>query len=593
MDEEVAQKLADLDARLRVIEKMAGIGVAPPATPPAPEPSGPPPDRAAAPPVMAPPRDVESLIGAHWLNRIGIAAVLVGVAYFLKYAFENEWIGPAARVGIGIAIGAAILAWSERFHARGYFLFSHTLKVVSVGVLYLSIWAASQTYSLIGDGTAFAAMAVVTIVLAALAVRHKSEFIAGLAMTSGFLTPVLLSTGTNREVSLFAYVALLDVAALALVVFFPWVRALLVSFIGTQMLFIGWYSAYYSTSQQARTIAFATLFMIIFALVPVLRRWSERLADQVIIMLPFLNALAYFIALSWMLSRDLHRLAYYATALAGFFLAIAVIPVIPSPAPSLIPSPEEGEGPGRGQDGTPLPDPSLRLGMTPISAAHIAIALGFITIAIPLRFDEFSITIGWMAEAAALLVLAMQPLSAPARRAFRILGSIALGLALFRLLLIDRFHPAHIFWNMRALLYAMAVAIFAGISLAASRSRNAHLWRFATTMAHALALIGLTAEVRDAFRGASIVRNFAMSALWMAYGAVLMVAGFRLRQSFLRWLALALLGITTVKVFLVDLSQLERIYRVASFLALGVLLLAISFAYQRKWLTVPPDDAGA
>jgi uncharacterized membrane protein len=118
-------------------------------------------------------------------------------------------VGPAARVVIGVAIGAALLVWSERFHARGYFLFSHTLKVVSVGILYLSIWAASQTYSLVGDGTAFAAMTIVTAALVVLAVRHRSEFIAGLAMTSGFLTPVLLSTGTNREVALFSYVALL------------------------------------------------------------------------------------------------------------------------------------------------------------------------------------------------------------------------------------------------------------------------------------------------------------------------------------------------------------------------------------------------
>lgn len=541
MDEEVGQKLADLEARLRVIERMAGIGVEPKPVEVPPPPVAP-----------KPPRNVESLIGAHWLNRIGIAAVLVGVAYFLKYAVENEWIGPAARVGIGIAIGAAILAWSERFHARGYFLFSHTLKVVSVGVLYLSIWAASQTYALIGDGAAFAAMAAVTAVLVAFAVRHKSEFIAGLAMTSGFLTPVLLSTGTNREVSLFAYIALLDVAACALVMFFPWVRALVVAFIGTLFLYVGWYSSYYTAAQQSRTIAFATLFMLIFALVPVLHRWSDRLDDALLLLLPFGNAFVYFAQIAWMLSGDKQRLAYYATALAAFFLAIAV---------------------------------ALR---DHLGAAHLAIALGFMTIAIPLRFATFSITIGWFAEAAVLLLLSRYRFPEPAKNAFRILGSIALTAALFRLLLLDRFHPAHVMWNLRALLYAIAVAIFAGIAT----TRNTALWRFAVLMAHALALIGLTAEVRDAFRDTTVVRNFAMSALWMIYGAALMVAGFRRRQSFLRWLALVVLGMTTAKVFLLDLSQLERVYRIASFLALGVLLLAISFAYQRKWLTVPPDDAG-
>ena len=39
--------------------------------------------------------DLESRIGSHWLNRIGISAVLIGVSYFLKFAFDNNWIGPS------------------------------------------------------------------------------------------------------------------------------------------------------------------------------------------------------------------------------------------------------------------------------------------------------------------------------------------------------------------------------------------------------------------------------------------------------------------------------------------------------------------
>src|SRR5207247_935831 len=194
------------------------------------------------------------------------------------------------------------------FHARGHLLFSHTLKVVAVGVLYLSIWASSETYALLGSGSAFAAMLVVTAALVILAVRHNSEFIAGLAITSGFLTPVLLSTHTNREVELFTYVALLDAAALILVAFFPWVRALAVAFFGTLFLYIGWYSSYYTAAQQVRTMLFASLFFLLFALAPVLRRWNALLA------FPFANAFVYFIQLSWLLRGWPHRLAFYAIA---------------------------------------------------------------------------------------------------------------------------------------------------------------------------------------------------------------------------------------------------------------------------------------
>jgi uncharacterized membrane protein len=79
-------------------------------------------------------------------------------------------------------------------------------------------------------------------------------------------------------------------------------------------------------------------------------------------------------------------------------------------------------------------------------------------------------------------------------------------------------------------------------------------------------------------------RDFTYSAVWMIYGAALMWVGFARRSSFLRWQAMALIAVTVAKVFVFDTSHLERIYRITSFIALGVLLLAISFAYQRDWL---------
>jgi uncharacterized membrane protein len=85
-------------------------------------------------------------------------------------------------------------------------------------------------------------------------------------------------------------------------------------------------------------------------------------------------------------------------------------------------------------------------------------------------------------------------------------------------------------------------------------------------------------------RGVEIARDFTYSALWMAYGALLMVVGFWRRSAFVRWQALLLIAVTIVKVFVYDVSQLDRGYRIVSFIVLGVLLLVISFVYQRDWL---------
>ena len=83
-------------------------------------------------------RSLESRIGSQWFNRIGILAVLIGMAWFLKMAIDNHWIGPLGRVLIGLVAGAALIAWSERFRRGGYAAFSYSLKAIGSGTLYLS-----------------------------------------------------------------------------------------------------------------------------------------------------------------------------------------------------------------------------------------------------------------------------------------------------------------------------------------------------------------------------------------------------------------------------------------------------------------------
>jgi len=231
--------------RGNVVEASAPAKASPPALEPKPAPPEP-----IASPILAAPQisspklsgpDLESRIGSHWLNRIGITAVLIGVSYFLKFAFDNDWIGPTGRVAIGLLAGIAVVVWSETFRRRGYRVFSYSLKAVGIGVLYLSLYAAFQVYNLIPSSVAFMMMFAVTAATAAMAWTQDAEILAAFALIGGFSTPLLLSTGQNREVALFAYVAIIDLGALALLVLKPWQRLLILSYVGTLSLYIGWY----------------------------------------------------------------------------------------------------------------------------------------------------------------------------------------------------------------------------------------------------------------------------------------------------------------------------------------------------------------
>src|SRR5437879_5827185 len=228
-----------LGATVSVPPRTAAPGMPPPGTlPPRSSPPLPPPVKTRLKP--APEINLESRIGSHWLNRIGIAALLIGISYFLKLAFDSNWIGPGGRVTIGLLAGIAVVVWSERFRSKGYKAFSYSLKAVGIGALYLSLWAAFQVYSLIPSGAAFVMMLVVTSATAVMAWTQDAPLLAAFALTGGFATPLLLSTGQNREVALFSYVALLDLGALLLVVFKPWRRLLVMSYAGTLLLYVGW-----------------------------------------------------------------------------------------------------------------------------------------------------------------------------------------------------------------------------------------------------------------------------------------------------------------------------------------------------------------
>ena len=86
--------------------------------------------------------------------------------------------------------------------------------------------------------------------------------------------------------------------------------------------------------------------------------------------------------------------------------------------------------------------------------------------------------------------------------------------------------------------------------------------------------------------------NVFISIAWAAYGAALVVAGFVRDRAGLRWAGLVVFALTLLKIFIVDMSELDTVYRIGSFLVLGVLLVAASFLYQRaRAKEEPPPES--
>lgn len=88
-------------------------------------------------------------------------------------------------------------------------------------------------------------------------------------------------------------------------------------------------------------------------------------------------------------------------------------------------------------------------------------------------------------------------------------------------------------------------------------------------------------------------RGAGVSLWWGVFAAGLLVAGFWRRNSPLRWSGLVLLGVTSLKLVIIDLATVPMLWRTISFLALGLLMIAVPVAYARlgkRESDQPPND---
>jgi len=93
-------------------------------------------------------------------------------------------------------------------------------------------------------------------------------------------------------------------------------------------------------------------------------------------------------------------------------------------------------------------------------------------------------------------------------------------------------------------------------------------------------------------REALWIAQMALSMVWSAYAVCLLAVGFWRGIRALRFVALALFGLTALKLVLVDMASVKQIYRAISFLVLGALMVGTSYLYHRaeEWLAASSGE---
>lgn len=227
---------------------------------------------------------LEQRIGGRWLLYAGMAALVLGISYFIKFAFDNGWVSEPLRVGIGLAAGVALLVAGLRFARQGLALFGHVLAGGGIAVLYLALYAALHFYALVGPSTAFSAMVLVTGTAALLANRERAQALAVMALVGGFATPFLVGGDRDEQLVLFTYVALLLAGSAVLALRHAWPALHLLGYGLTCLTVLAWGAAHYTSAAWLRTELFLTLYaaMFLYALFALRRHAGESVAARLV-----------------------------------------------------------------------------------------------------------------------------------------------------------------------------------------------------------------------------------------------------------------------------------------------------------------------
>ena len=552
----------------------------PPVTPKPPPPIAPEPSRAPQFSTPAPTLnafELESIIGRRGVGWVAIVLILFATAFFLKYAFDNRWIGELGRVSIGIGFGVAMSLAGFRYHRRGWRIFSQILTAGGIVLLYLSTYAAFGYYHLVGQKAAFAFLAILIAEAAAIALVYNAPAIAIMALIGGLLTPVLLHSDRDQYRSFFTYLIVLDAGALALLK--HWRGLSSIAYFGTQLLFWAWYDENYHHQKRGAVLIFQTAIFLLFLLAhlvrELIRRESATLEDALLLLV---NPFVFFATTYHLLNPNYHDwMGAFAILMALLYAATAKILL---------------------SRGAQTRREILLL---------IAVALTFVTIAIPIQLRSNWITIAWAVEGVAILWAGLEIQSLRLRaHAFALFA-----LAFCKFLFWDTpygYRPAFTPVFNRYFLSSLAVI---GCYLAAAylferaekrKLIDGRVTKLILALCAALAFwLLISIETYTYFVGRALAEKsmedaahqrwlgqMALSVLWAVYAAALAAAGFVRRVAAIRWAALALFAFTIVKAMLIDIAELQQLYRIIVFFVLGILLLLVAWGYHKAFHSREP-----
>lgn len=511
----------------------------------------------------------ETFIGQKAFGWLAVVLFLFSATFFLRYAYQNNWIGPVGRVAIGELVGSGLVIAGARYLFNGWRRFATMLISTGIVVIYLATYSAFGFYNLLPQQHAGLFLAILILESMVAAVFCRSAVIGMVAVIGGLLTPILMQADHDTYSSFFSYLAVLNFGVVVALYFQRWRAVGSVAYGGTQLLFWMWYEGNYHPEKMAWALGFQ---MVIFAL------WLS----QTLIAAVHQQRTADYEELGrYVISAILGFVAFRVFTLESWSLWIGTVAIVAATVYA-----------GAGRLILTWRPQDHRLLLT-----SLAVSVGFIAWAIPVQADAHWIAAGWATMGLALWLFGLR-VSSPV---MRIMAAALVSLAVGRILLFDL--PLYVrdpfipVFNRTA----FPSLVVAGILLAAVWKTDRYLPRLSSEERICVGVVAvcgttllwglLSLECHGYFVSRSMLggdvelwrwrAQLALTVFWTLFAIGLMWLGFRLNRSRLRWFSMVLFGVTVLKLFVVDMASVQQIYRIVAFFILAMVLGLVARTYQR------------
>jgi hypothetical protein len=509
--------------------------------------------------------DWEMLIGGNLFAKLGALAIVISAGFALNYAFVNDLIGEGMRILLGFLGGTVMIAGAFQARKKDLLVLAQVLVAAGISILYLTVYAMSQFYRMVPDSVGIGLMLGVSALTVILALAFASQPVALMAAVGAWLTPLLIGSDAATAIPLLVYMLIVSLAMASLVWYkSDWIYVRLTPIIGVLLLTMVWY-----TDKDVEFLALEAIFVyliwLLYLAYDVYHQVIDRTRSSNIDIIVSLLSGIYVVFVTYMLFGD--ETVLLRTAAVG---AIAV---------------------AYGALSFSTHDRTSAIGGVPI-VWSVLFAIFALWTVLGLEYMYYGVIM--MCITGAVVFLAIERLNhLPGRFGY----GVILMVTTLALLVMgnDSPEPDWLIVNTRTLAYIMVIALWliTGLKSTLIKVSSKALRDVAGIVAILLGFIWLNIELETGFdRSMPLVPGewdpnrdnwieLTRSAAWLVYSLLLFAAGVIRSSPAARYASIVIFGFSILKIFFKDLSFLDTPYRIGSFLILGVILLLVSFVYQR------------